>query len=120
MQAEAKAAEASAQAQDYYHKLQNSWTPHWLQQKWGQGGAWASRTLLSDKTGKQNSLGQYVTLARVKLLAFWNAATVGEHTHLFYRSSARSLCECDYSWCCRLVIVAVIALHHMGLHNVVA
>ena len=80
MQAEAKAAEASAQAQDYYHKLQNSWTPHWLQQKWSQGGAWASRTLLSDKTGKQNSLGQYVTLARVKLLAFWNAATVGEHT----------------------------------------
>lgn len=77
VQAEAKAAEASAQAQDYYHKLQNSWTPHWLQQKWSQGEAWASRTLLSDKSGKQNSLGQYVTVARVKLLAFWNAATVG-------------------------------------------
>ncbi|KAL3131317.1 hypothetical protein ABBQ38_000607 [Trebouxia sp. C0009 RCD-2024] len=71
--AEAKAAAASAQAQEYYHKLQNSWTPHWLQQKWTQGGTWASRTLLSDKSGKQNSVGQYVTLARAKLLAFWSA-----------------------------------------------
>lgn len=80
LQAEAKAAEASAQAQDYYHKLQNSWTPHWLQQKWGQGSTWVSRTLLSDKSGKQNSFGQYVTLARVKLLAFWDATKVGVDT----------------------------------------
>jgi len=77
LQAEQKAADASAQAQEYYHKLTNSWTPHWLEQKWAQGSNWFSKTALSDKSGKQNAVGRYVSLAKVKLAAFWEAAKVG-------------------------------------------
>jgi len=77
LQAEQKAADASAQAQEYYHKLTNSWTPHWLEQKWTQGSNWFSKTALSDKSGKQNAVGRYISLAKVKLAAFWEAAKVG-------------------------------------------
>lgn len=80
--AEQKAADASAQAQEYYHKLTNSWTPHWLEQKWTQGSNWFSKTALSDKGGKQNMLGRYISLAKVKLAAFWEAAKdLVFHTH---------------------------------------
>lgn len=80
--AEQKAADASAQAQEYYHKLTNSWTPHWLEQRLTHSSSWVSKTVLSDKSGKQNVVGQYLSLARVKLAAFW--ATTKEfvfHTH---------------------------------------
>ncbi|KAL0047308.1 hypothetical protein WJX82_000390 [Trebouxia sp. C0006] len=80
--AEQKAADASAQAQEYYHKLTNSWTPHWLEQKWTQGSNWFSKTALSDKSGKQNAIGHYISLAKVKLAAFWEAAKdLVFHTH---------------------------------------
>ena len=39
MQAEAKAAEASHKAQEYYHKLTNAWTPHWLDTRLEQASA---------------------------------------------------------------------------------
>lgn len=80
--AEQKAADASAQAQEYYHKLTSSWTPHWLEQRWTQGGNWLSKTALSDKSGKQNVVGRYVSLAQVKLGAFWEVVKdLLFHTH---------------------------------------
>lgn len=85
VQAEQKAADASAQAQEYYHKLTNSWTPHWLEQRWAQGGNWLSKTALSDKSGKQNVVGRYVSLAQVKLGAFWEVVKV---------SAALVMCSC--------------------------
>ena len=77
LQAEQKAADASAQAQEYYHKLTNSWTPHWLEQRLTHSSSWVSKTVLSDKSGKQNVVGQYLSLARVKLAAFWATTKVG-------------------------------------------
>lgn len=71
--AEAKAAEASAQAQEYYHKMTSSWTPHWLEARLNHGSSWVSRTLLADKSGKQNTVGQYVSIAKLKLAAFWKS-----------------------------------------------
>ena len=83
LQAEQKASDASNQAQELLHRLQNSWTPHWLDQRLSSSQKWVSTNVLSGQGGKQNTAGRYLSLAQVKLTAFYQQAKVGFLVLLF-------------------------------------
>ena len=71
--------------------MTSSWTPHWLEKRLDHGSNWVSKTLLLDKSGKQNTAGQYVSIAQVKLAAFWKVVKV-RNTPLSLANSRGSMC----------------------------
>ena len=89
LQAEQKAADASNQAQELLHRLQNSWTPHWLDQRLSSSQKWVSSRVLSGPGGKQNTAGRYLSLAQAKLTAFYQQAKVDFPFLLFSFASAQ-------------------------------